>query len=278
MKVRITIVCDNSVFGSLDVIGEHGFACFVETDRANYLFDTGQGLSIVQNCRALKKDLGSIEAIMISHGHYDHTGGLPSVLPLTGPVDVYAHPDIFTEKMSVSNGKTRFAGIPYRRSYLEALGARFRLGTGMTEVGPGLILSGEIPRNSAFEKGDTRLVVQNTEGGGFQQDPLLDDQSLIIESDKGLILVFGCAHAGMINIIDYVTKRMNRDRIHAVIGGTHLGFANDEQIEETLKLIDRYQIELIGVSHCTGLPNAARLHAKLKDRFFFGSVGATLEV
>ena len=108
-------------------------------------------------------------------------------------------------------------------------------------------------------------------------DPLMDDQTLIVDSDKGLILVLGCAQAGMINIIDYIMRKMDRDRIHAVIGGTHLGFAAEEQIEETLKVIDRYQIERIGVSHCTGLANASRLHAKLKERFFFGSVGATLE-
>ena len=277
MKVRLTVVCENSVTAPFGVIGEHGFACFVETEKGNYLFDTGQGFSIVHNCLALKKDLNSIEAIMISHGHYDHTGGLPAVLKIAGHLDVYAHPDIFAEKMSASEGKTRFAGIPYRRSYLESLGACFRLGTEMIEVGSGLTLSGEIPRTSAFEKGDDRLIVREAGGEKVHPDPLMDDQSLIVDSDKCLILVLGCAHAGMINIIDYVMRKMDRDRIHAVIGGTHLGFAGEEQIEETLKVIDRYQIERIGVSHCTGLANASRLHAKLKERFFFGSVGATLE-
>jgi 7,8-dihydropterin-6-yl-methyl-4-(beta-D-ribofuranosyl)aminobenzene 5'-phosphate synthase len=82
----------------------------------------------------------------------------------------------------------------------------------------------------------------------------------------------------MINIIDYALEKMNRDRIYAVIGGTHLGFASESQFEETLKVIERYQIEHIGVSHCTGPAKAALMFAKLKDRFFFGSVGAVLEV
>jgi 7,8-dihydropterin-6-yl-methyl-4-(beta-D-ribofuranosyl)aminobenzene 5'-phosphate synthase len=89
--------------------------------------------------------------------------------------------------------------------------------------------------------------------------------------------VLGCAHAGMINIINYVLEKMNRDRIYAILGGTHLGFSSDEQFDETLKVLDQYQIEQIGVSHCTGLPKASLLHAKLKKRFFFGSVGASLE-
>ena len=93
-----------------------------------------------------------------------------------------------------------------------------------------------------------------------------------------MILVLGCAHAGMINIIEYALAQTGRDRIHGIIGGTHLGFSSDEQFEETLKVIDRYQIERIGVSHCTGLPKAAMLHAKLGERFFFGTVGTVLEV
>jgi 7,8-dihydropterin-6-yl-methyl-4-(beta-D-ribofuranosyl)aminobenzene 5'-phosphate synthase len=101
--------------------------------------------------------------------------------------------------------------------------------------------------------------------------------SLIVDSSKGLILVLGCAHAGMINIIEYALAQTGRDRIYAIIGGTHLGFSSDEQFEETLRVIDRYQIERIGVSHCTGLSRAAMLHAQLGERFFFGSVGVTLE-
>ncbi len=82
---------------------------------------------------------------------------------------------------------------------------------------------------------------------------------------------------GVINIIAYALAQMKTDRIHAIIGGTHLGFSSDEQFEETVKELDRYQIDLLGVSHCTGLARASMLHAKLKERFFFGTVGSTIE-
>ncbi len=277
MKTKLTILCENSVGVAFGVIGEHGFACYVETDTRNYLFDTGQGFGIIQNSLVLKKDLRAIAAIMISHGHYDHTGGLPAVLQIRGPVDVYAHPDIFMERIRSAEGCTRYIGIPHSRSYLESLGARFRLNTTMVEVGPGVFLTGEIPRASAFEKGDTTMTAVRTGGQKIHPDPLKDDLSLIVDSEKGLILVLGCAHAGMINIIEYALEKTKRDKIYAIIGGTHLGFASDAQFNETLKVIERYNIERIGVSHCTGLPRASMLHAKLKDRFFFGSVGSTLE-
>lgn len=277
MKCRLTILCENSVGLPFGVVGEHGFACYVESEEGNHLFDTGQGFGIVQNALALNKDLRQIRSIMISHGHYDHTGGLPAVLKMKGPVDVFGHPDMFDERFWSDENGSRFIGIPYRRAYLESLGARFRLGREMREVAPGVSLTGEIPRATAFEKGDPNMSVRTSHGETIHPDPLKDDLSMVIESDRGLILVLGCAHAGTVNIINHVLKETGQDRIYALMGGTHLGFSSDEQFEETLEAIDRCGIERVGVSHCTGLANAARLRYRLKDRFFFGCVGAVLE-
>ena len=277
MKTKLTILCENSVGVPFGAIGEHGFACFVETDQGNYLFDTGQGFAIIQNAQVLGKDLAGSHAVMISHGHYDHTRGLPAVLKIRGAVDVLGHPDMFTQRVWSSEDETRFVGIPYRRSYLEGLGARFRLATELVEVGPGVYLTGEIPRKSTFEKGDEKMSAILPGGDTIHPDPINDDLSLIIDTDKGLVIVLGCAHAGLINIIDYALDKMNRDRVHAIIGGTHLGFSDDTQFEETVNVLDRYQIDLLGVSHCTGLVKAAELYGRLKDRFFFGTVGTVLE-
>jgi len=276
MKVKITILCENSVGMPFGGIGEHGFSCFIETDSGNYLFDTGQGLGITQNAMFLKKDLTSIESIMISHGHYDHVGGLPQVLVQRGLVPVYAHPEIFIERFW---GEARRAiGIPFRRSFLESLGADFHFSRELVEVGPGLFLTGEIPRHTTYEVGDPNMVAVTESGQELRPDPINDDLSLVIDSAKGLIVILGCAHSGMVNILDYVRDKFSRDRIYAVIGGTHMGFSNDQQFEETLKVIDDYQIEKLGASHCTGLEKSALLYARMPERFFFACVGSSLEV
>lgn len=277
MQTKLTILCENSVGHPFGVVGEHGFACFIETQAGNVLFDTGQGIGICGNAAVLGKNLASIQAIAISHGHYDHTGGLPQVLEQTGPVPVYGHPDIFASRTWSDGTATRYIGMRHRRGYLESLGAQFNLIRNPVEISDRVHLTGEIARNNDFEKPDANMTLHPEGAMAVCPDPIADDLSLVVDSDKGLILVLGCAHAGMINIFDHILEMFHRDRIYAVIGGTHLGFAQPAQFEETLKALDRYGIERLGVSHCTGLEKAAELRVRLGERFFFGCVGAQLE-
>lgn len=198
MKTRVTILCENLV-GRLVGSGEHGFSAFIETNQGNYLFDTGSGHSIVANSLILNKDLRSIRKVCLSHGHYDHTGGLPEVLKLKAEVDVHAHPHVFSDRIAVlkENGKEtkRFVGLPYKKGYLDSLGANFIFNTGFTEVEEKIFLTGEVPRITSFEKPDPRLFIEMD--GKTYQDIFLDDQSFILTTEKGFILILGCVHNPM---------------------------------------------------------------------------------
>ena len=279
MKVRITILSENMV-GRQVGAGEHGFSAFIETDGGNYLFDTGGGRTVVENSLALNKDLKSVNRIFLSHGHNDHTGGLPQVLNLSGPVDVHVHPDIFQDRMAIrkegGRESRRFAGMIYKKSYLEFLGARFILNSDFHEVEKGMFLTGEVPRKTAFEKNDPKLFREVD--GKIIPDALPDDQSLILDTGKGLVLVFGCAHSGMINIINHVVEKMKKDHFLAILGGTHLDFLTPEQLEESIRCLKQMKVDRIGVSHCTGFRGASRLQQEFGDRFFYGYVGSGLEV
>jgi 7,8-dihydropterin-6-yl-methyl-4-(beta-D-ribofuranosyl)aminobenzene 5'-phosphate synthase len=279
MKTRITILCENLV-GRLVGSGEHGFSAFIETDQGNYLFDTGSGHSIAQNSLTLDKDLKSIRKIFLSHGHYDHTGGLPETLKLKGKVDVHAHPNVFLDRISVlkegDREIKRFVGIHYKKRYLESLGANFVFNTEFKEVEKGLFLTGEVPRQTNFEKADPRLFSEMD--GTMTNDLFLDDQSLILNTDKGIVLILGCAHSGIINIINHVINKMGKEKFHSILGGTHLDFLTPEQLEESIKSLRRMEIGKIGVSHCTGMKAAFRLQQEFGDRFFYGYVGSVLEV
>jgi 7,8-dihydropterin-6-yl-methyl-4-(beta-D-ribofuranosyl)aminobenzene 5'-phosphate synthase len=277
--MKITILCENTV-GRLIGYGEHGFSAFIETEQGNYLFDTGSGHAVIANSLILNKDLKSIKKIFLSHGHFDHTGGLVEVLKLKGEVDVYAHSNVFSDRIKVlkvdGKEKKQFVGIPYKRKYLEYLGANFVLNSGFIEVEKGVFLTGEVPRKTSFEKPDPILFSEID--GKTATDTFPDDQSLILNTPKGIVLVLGCAHSGMINIIHHVMDKTGKEQFHAILGGTHLDFLAPEQMEESIKALKQMKVEKIGVSHCTGMKAASRLQQEFENRFFHGCVGSVLEI
>ncbi len=275
MKVSITVICDNYVFGHLGAVAEHGLSIFLETDSGSYLLDTGQGKGVVNNALVLGLDLRTIRGIILSHHHWDHTGGLPLVLDWIKTADVYAHPGLFRESFSVKGEQARAIGVPHTRSFLEGKGATFRFDAGFREIQPGLWLTGEVPRRTDYETGDPNLMVKSN--GGYVQDILPDDQSVVLETQKGLIVVLGCCHSGIINTLSYIMEKMGRRRIHAVIGGTHLGPVSDAQREKSIAALKAFDIERLGVSHCTGLKTSCRLASEFGDRFFFCNVGTVLQ-
>jgi len=277
MSWKITILCENTV-PRPGLLGEHGFAAYVETPDGNILFDTGQGFSLVQNALRLQKDLRQVSQLVLSHGHFDHTGGLLAFLGLHGPCDIAAHPDVLSERFRwMPQGpeeKPVSIGIPWREAYITSRGARFQWHTSFTEIARNVFVTGEVPRQSPFETGDPKFVVRRD--GEWVPDPLLDDCSMVLKTPQGLVIILGCAHAGVVNILDHVVAKTGEDRIYAILGGTHLGFSAETQLEQTIKALKKYHIELLAPSHCTGQHPVARLAAEFGKGFAFGHVGFVL--
>jgi len=275
---RVTILTDNVVMGKTDAVAEHGFSAYIETGNGNFLFDTGKGKTVVDNALLFQKDLTNMNKIVLSHSHGDHTGGLPEVLRNSRlkPIDVYAHPDIFLHRYRKKNGDQIHAGIPFTRSYLEKMGARFIFNEDYVEIEDGIFLSGEVPRETAFEGGDMpgRFAVKD---GKEIPDIILDDQSLIIHTAKGLLIVLGCAHAGAINVINHIIKKSGSDNIYAIVGGTHIGFSGEVQLRESITALKSFQIQNLIPSHCTGLAAITRIKQEFEEIFHFSHVGFSLE-
>jgi len=276
MPCQLTVLCENSVAFPHGLIGEHGWAVHVSIGPYRLLLDTGQGLGLINNARVLGVDLSRLDGIIISHGHYDHTSGLADALLQHGTTDVYMHPDGFVDRYWFKDGQCREIGIRHKQGYLESLGAQFKPVTTFTEIFPQVYLTGEVPRVSDFEPPDATMKIRSA-AGAWIQDELRDDLSLVVATERGLVVVLGCAHAGLINILTHVTAQLPGQPIHMVIGGTHLGFADPAQMEATMAALHQFGVQRLGASHCTGLANCARLQQEFGERFFFAAAGTRWE-
>ena len=279
MSIRLTVLCENSVdrVSPYGLLGEHGFSCHLQTPAGNFLFDTGGGMTIMNNAKLMGIDYTKLQGIMFSHGHFDHIGGLKQVLDKTGDISIYAHPNLFSGHYSTNSGKMHNIGAPWPQVELEKLGANFNFSATPYQVTPDLLLSGEVPRISKVETGDPNLQSISKQGK-YITDPLSDDLSLFINTDKGLVILLGCAHAGLLNIIDHAIQVTGQEKIHMVLGGTHLKFCSEEQMTATLNRLEELDIDKIGASHCTGLRGARMLAERFGDRFFSASVGIEIEI
>ncbi|HEY90602.1 MAG TPA: MBL fold metallo-hydrolase [Dehalococcoidia bacterium] len=275
MSIRITTLSENTA--NYGVIAEWGLSILVEVDGTSILMDTGLSFSAVHNAARMGVDLTTIDSIVLSHGHADHTGGLREVLEIKGAVDVIAHPDIWTAKYAQrKQEKEREIGIPFPRQELEELGARFTLAREPFNITSHVMTTGEVPMVTEYEQIEKGLFVK--EGEELVPDPLADDLSLVIDTEFGLVVVLGCAHRGVVNTLRHARTITGKEFIYAVIGGTHLIGASEERIDRTIVDLREMGIQRLGVSHCTGFHASARLAQAFEDIFFLNNAGSRFEL
>jgi 7,8-dihydropterin-6-yl-methyl-4-(beta-D-ribofuranosyl)aminobenzene 5'-phosphate synthase len=273
--LRITILSDNYA-ASLNARAEHGLGLLIEADGRRILFDTGQsGHVLCANSTAFNAPLNPLDAVVFSHGHYDHTGGLQVLLAVTTPAVVFAHPAAFEPKyLRRKDAAPRSIGIPLPcLQALDSSGARIVTTQQATEVAPGLWCTGEIPRDSGGGPGTEDFFL---DAECRVHDPLLDDQALFAETADGLVVIAGCAHAGVANTLARVRALSGEQRIHALIGGLHLlsGTAADQ--EPAAQAIAVCDTPLLAPCHCTGPASHAFLRSRFPGKVRDAGVGTCL--
>lgn len=275
-RTRITILVDNEVSPGFDLGAEHGFAALVERGSERILFDTGQGHALEKNASALGISLTGLSLIVLSHGHYDHTGGLSVAAALNPGIRVVGHAAIFSPHVKVDEAgkKPRKIGIPDSRNGLETAGAVFSLVSDAGYIAAKVWFSGRVPR--VYEtRSDKRLAT--IVDGNIVPDPLEDDCSVVVDTASGLVLMLGCAHAGVRNILEHARASLGIDRIFAVIGGTHLGMSDKSETLAAIEAFERFDVQILAPLHCTGSVPKAVLKAHFRDRFRDAAAGTVFE-
>lgn len=279
MKLRLITLDDNTA-GRWDMVAEWGLSILVQTDELTVLMDTGQRDAVIRNAETLKIDLGSVDKVVLSHGHVDHTGGLRPVLARARKeMEVVAHPSALEPKYArhpKEKERSFFIGMPFLREDLENLGACFKLSREPVWLSEHVLTTGEIPLITDYEKVDKDTQVKLE--GRILRDTIPDDQALIIKTEDGLAVVLGCAHRGIINTLRHAQKLTGMEHIHTVVGGAHLKSDATEQIERTIADLRDFCLERLGLLHCTSVPAIVRLAQELGDVVFFNSAGTSLEL
>jgi 7,8-dihydropterin-6-yl-methyl-4-(beta-D-ribofuranosyl)aminobenzene 5'-phosphate synthase len=248
-STTITILADNCAAPGLKA--EHGLSFFIEKEDITILFDTACDNTLLYNAGALGVDLSQTELLVLSHGHYDHTGGVAEVLFLAPNANIYLHPAAFQERYSIRNGTAKPTSMPdhARSAIINLPQQQIHRVSKPTMLCSGIGITGPIPRLTSYENPGGPFFLDTT---GKQPDPIDDDLSLWIESENGLIIVTGCCHAGLINTIRSIVEHTGEKRIAALIGGFHLSAASTERLEKTVKELKEYDIRQIVPCHCTG--------------------------
>jgi 7,8-dihydropterin-6-yl-methyl-4-(beta-D-ribofuranosyl)aminobenzene 5'-phosphate synthase len=265
-------------------IGEWGFAALLEADGHRILFDTGaRPGTVLSNARELGVDLSTVKHVVLSHYHGDHTGGL---VPLRRELrkqnedaisETHVGRGIFWSRPGPS-GKERNSMTVAKTSY-EELGGDFVEHSEPAEIFPGVWLTGSVPRVHPERNWSGTGKVQTPDG--LREDTIPESQSLVVDTDKGLVVVSGCGHAGIINTLEYARKKIHQAPIHAAVGGFHLFRSSDESLQWTGKKLRDFKLGHFVGAHCTGIEAVFQIreHASLgRDRSVVGAVGASFSL
>jgi len=276
VSIRILTLSENTA-GMPGLLAEWGLSILVETKDRRILVDTGASSTVPHNVRYLGVDLSSIDKIMLSHGHFDHTGGLKGVLLQAGrKIEVIAHPAVFDKKSTRFGETESYIGIPYERKELESAGALFKMSREPVWITDSIVTTGEIPMVTEYETIEPYFVVKTD--SGTVPDTFTDDQALIIKTAAGLVVILGCAHRGMINTLRHAQKITGVNEINTVIGGTHLIQASEERTLLSAAALQEMGVQRVGVSHCTGAKASLLLAQQLGDAFFLNNTGSSITI
>lgn len=271
----ITTLIENSPGEHHGLLSEHGISFHIRKDGHSLLFDAGQSEAFIHNAAKLRVGLSATDFVILSHGHYDHSGGFRRLCDYASDFELRIGNGFFVDKYAVRGAAYDFLGNDFDEDFLSDRGIRYSFAAEATEeIVPGVFILSNFPRRHDDEVVNPRFHLRRN--NAFEPDRFDDELLLAVDTPRGLVVLLGCSHPGMKNMLDAVTERLRRP-IFAVLGGTHLVESKGEGLERSLAYLDDGDIKIVGVSHCTGKEAVERLRAS-NAGFFHNVTGSSLIV
>ncbi|MCR5347533.1 MAG: MBL fold metallo-hydrolase [Fretibacterium sp.] len=258
MSCSLTVLVENTPSENKALGVEHGLSLFVETPRTAFIFDCGSTGLAWRNAKLLNVRLSRARFTVISHAHYDHAGGFPSLLQHVRPEALYTGPGFWEEKFAwfPDGGKLTYLGTGFDKADLDGWGIKHQIVDGMLKLDDTAWLMGSFERRIPFETIPERFV----RGADRKPDTFSDEICLVIKEGPGVAVITGCAHPGILNIVTSVHERLGLP-VLSVVGGTHLMEANAERIDRTLTALQDMGMKRMALCHCSG----SAVRERLKD-------------
>lgn len=278
MATEITTLIENHGGEHKTLHIEHGLSFLIRHNGATLLFDSGQSGEFIFNAGALNQDLRTVDHVVLSHGHYDHTNGLPFFVDkVSKDFSLHVHRDFFDMKYATNGRSTTYLGPSWDMDWLRDSSVSLETvdGNGY-ELVPGLHIITNFLQTNPLEVRNPRFVVTRPGSDELEIDDFRDEISLVIETEKGIVVVVGCSHPGIMNMLDTVRSRFDQP-LYAVLGGTHLVEAQGERLTKALSYLEDGSFGRLGLSHCTG-DEAMEALEKESEVFYRNVTGTSLSI
>lgn len=278
MDLRITTLIENNPDDKNELCFEHGLSLLIEADGKRILFDTGQSGDFIKNAVALNQNLENLDFVVISHGHYDHSGGFEKLVENVKKVpQVVVGEEFFRPKYkTVFENEYKYNGVSFSEEYIREKGIVLnKVKEDIVYLTEHIMAFHHFKQSNDFEKRNSKFFYK--ENKNYFPDEFDDEICLGIETEKGLVVIAGCSHVGIVNILNTIAERVNIP-IYAVIGGTHLVEASAERIEKTIDSLKNMKIQLVAVSHCTGQEGIRSISCEFKEKFLYNNTGKIIEI
>ncbi|MFA6939731.1 MAG: MBL fold metallo-hydrolase [Clostridiaceae bacterium] len=278
MNLKITTLIENNPNINSKLYNEHGLSLYIEIDEVKILFDTGQSGDFIENAEKLNVDLNNLKYVILSHGHYDHSGGFRKLVDkVKTSYKLVVGKGFFNSKYKLTEeGNYRYIGNSFDEKFVNQNNISIKyIEEDIFYITEDIMIFSNFKRSNDFELINKKFLIKQDEN--YVLDNFSDEIVLAVKTVKGLIVIVGCSHIGIVNILETIIERTGMP-IYGIIGGTHLIEADQLRLNNTINFLKEKDIQILGMSHCTGEKAVEEIKREFGKRFLYNNTGNVIKI